>query len=98
MAPEAFEEPESYVIQKTPGVFSLHQVARYIFKLFDRQRNTAPTVDDLVVMIEDLGDAATAEYWQRGNPEGASMAGSMAGFKIIADTLIEELQDRGHTL
>jgi len=98
VAPEAFAEPDAYVIQKTPGVFSLHQVARYLLKLFDRQRNTSPTVDDLVVMIEDLGEAASSEYWQRGNAEGAAMAGSMAGFKIVADTLIEELQDRGHTL
>jgi len=98
VAPEAFDEPESFVIQKTAGVFSLHMVARYVLKLFDRRRNTSPSVDDLIVVIEDMGDAAQADYWRSGNADGAAMAGSMSGFKIIADTIIEELQDRGHSL
>src|SRR5690606_1635527 len=31
--PEAFEAPEEYVIQKSSGIFILHQVAKYVLRL-----------------------------------------------------------------
>jgi DGQHR domain-containing protein len=96
--PEAFAEPSSYVIQKTQGVFSLHMVARYVLKVTDRRRIGNPTVDALRQVLAAAGDAATSEYWRSANPDGAAMAGSMAGFKILADTIVEELQDQGYLL
>ena len=98
VVPEAFADPDQHVIQKTPGVFSLHLVARYVLKVMDRRKITSPSVAELRLVLDEAGDAASAEYWKAGNPDGAAMAGSMAGFKIVADTIIEDLQDHGHTL
>jgi DGQHR domain-containing protein len=98
LLPEAFESPSEYVIQKTPGVFSLHAVARYLLKVFVFRRMTEPTVDDIKVVLGDAGDAATASFWESGNAQGAAMAGSMAGFKILADEIIDTLQSNGHQI
>ena len=98
VAPEAFDAPESHVIQKTPGVFSLHLVARYVLRLFEYRKNADPSVDEIRVVLEDAGEAAESLYWQTGNADGAAMAGSMAGFKIVADSIIETLQANGQTI
>ncbi|MEX2535034.1 MAG: DGQHR domain-containing protein [Trueperaceae bacterium] len=95
---EAFETPGDYVIQKTPGIFSLHAVARYLLKVFIFRRMTEPTVDDIKVVLSDAGEAATAGFWESGNAHGAAMAGSMAGFKILADEIIDTLQSNGHQI
>ena len=42
IAPEAFEEPDEHVIQKTPGIFSLHLVAKFVLRLFDYRKNAEP--------------------------------------------------------
>jgi DGQHR domain-containing protein len=96
--PDAFAEPDGYVIQKAAGVFSLHLVARYVLKVMDRRRIANPSVDALRPIVAAAGDAASSEYWRSGNPDGAAMAGSMAGFKILADTIVEDLQDQGYLL
>lgn len=98
IAPEAFEKPDEYVIQKTPGIFSLHLVAKYILRLFDYRRNPSPSAEEIRIVLEDAGDAASADYWRSGNTEGAALAGSMAGFKMVADTIIEDLQDNGQSI
>lgn len=96
LASEAFDEPNEYVIMKTPGVFSLHVVARYVFDVLRRRDITEPTVDDFQDILKDLDEYATAYYWKSGNIEGAAMAGSMAGFKLLADTFTDALEAAGH--
>jgi len=98
VAPEAFSTPEAHVIQKTPGVFSLHLVARYVLRLFEYRKNPDPSVEEIRVILEDAGEAAEYLYWQTGNADGAAMAGSMAGFKIVADHIIETLQANGQSI
>jgi DGQHR domain-containing protein len=96
LVPEAFDDPNEYVIMKTPGVFSLHVVARYVLDVLRRRDITEPTVDDFQDVLKDLDVYATADYWKSGNIEGAAMAGSMAGFKLLADTFIDALEEAGH--
>lgn len=96
--PEAFEAPEEYVIQKSSGIFILHQVAKYVLRLLVSRNVNDPTVEDIRMILEDADEAATAEYWRVGNTEGAALAGSMGGFKMVADIIIERLQDNGQTI
>ena len=95
LIPDAFENPQGYVIQKTPGVFSMHILA---FAVFEELRVTGiadPSVQDFRNILQDLGYYVTAEYWRNDNAEGAAMAGSMKGFNLIADDMIEQLHDVG---
>lgn len=96
--PEAFDQPDDYVIQKSPGIFILHQVAKYALRLLVSRNITHPTKDDIRLILEDSGEAAAADYWRAGNTEGAALAGSMGGFKMVADIIIETLQDNGQTI
>lgn len=98
MMPEAFESPEDYVVQKSPGVFILHLVAKYVLRLLVSRNITSPAVGDIRIILEDAGDAAQAEYWRAGNTEGAALAGSMGGFKMVADIIIESLQENGQAI
>lgn len=98
LIPEAFEEPEQFVIQKSSGVFIQHQVAKYVLRLLSSRNNHAPTVNDIVTVLTDAGEASTAEYWRVGNTEGAALAGSMGGFKMVADIIIETLQHNGQSI
>ena len=97
VVPEAFETPQDYVIQKTPGAFSLHQLAFYVFEVLRARGITDPGIEDFRLILDDLGDYATSEFWRADNPEGAALAGSMKGFGILADAMEEELISAGHT-
>lgn len=98
LIPEAFEVPEDFVIQKSSGVFIQHQVAKYVLRLLASRNNNSPTVDDIVQILKDAGEAVTTDYWRAGNTEGAALAGSMGGFKMVADIIIETLQDNGQII
>lgn len=95
LVPEAFANPEGYVIQKTPGVFSMHILAFAVFEELRVSGIGDPSVQDFKNILQDLGDYVTAEYWRNDNAEGAAMAGSMKGFNLIADDMIEQLQNVG---
>jgi len=96
LAPEAFEKPEDFVIMKTPGIFSLHQLARYILGVLRRRDILEPNATDFRTILSDLGEYATSDYWRADNKEGAALAGSMKSFSLLADMLQEELADNGH--
>jgi hypothetical protein len=98
VVPEAFGSPNEYVIQKTPGIFSLHLVAKYVLRLYDYHKNPDPTIDEIRVVLEDAGDAATSRYWKVKSGEGAAMAGSMAGFKIVSEHIIDALRANGQVI
>ena len=87
--PEAFETPAEYVIQKTPGVFSLHLLLPEVVELV-RSKGQDLTVDGMVVVMKpwlELG----SEYWETGYDEGAARYGSMAGFSRLAAELRQYL-------
>lgn len=98
MLPEAFAAPEDFVIQKTSGVFILHQVAKYVLHLLLARDLEQPTIADIRLILQDAGEAALLDYWRTGNSEGAALAGSMGGFKMIGDIIVENLQDNGQMI
>jgi len=96
LVPECFAEPSEFVLQKTPGVYSLHELLVFLLEVLRERGVTSPTVDDFVAILKDLGDYATAEYWRRDNPEGAAVFGSMKGFRILYELMEGELKEAGH--
>jgi hypothetical protein len=83
--PEAFNNPDAYVIQKSPGVFSLHELAPEVFELVRDQGEV--TTENIYEVVKTLGEAGGSEYWEADNYEGAARFGSMKGFRILASEL-----------
>ncbi|MDO8750848.1 MAG: DGQHR domain-containing protein [Dehalococcoidia bacterium] len=96
LVPECFAEPSEFVLQKTPGAYSLHELLVFVLEVLREQGITSPTVDDFVAILRDLGNYATAEYWRAENSEGAAVFGSMKGFGILYDLMEGELKEAGH--
>ena len=98
LVPEAFDNAGDYVLLKTPGAFSLHQLAYYVMEVLRNSGITSPTKDDFRNILRDLGEYAGEQFWRADNVDGAAIAGSMKGFSILADTMEEELISAGHTV
>lgn len=84
--PDAFEIPRDYVIQKTPGIFSLHDLATKVFgNLFSKRKEFTENniYDALIKVFSD--DRYNDHYWQKDNFGGAAQAGSMKGFGRLAE-------------
>jgi DGQHR domain-containing protein len=87
LLPQAFQNQDEYVIQKTPGVFSLHSIFPLIFEL-SRQSGQTITVEAFRDVVRPMIEAEDgAEFWRGDNDEGASQYGSMKGFRILASRL-----------
>jgi len=85
LMPDAFKNPDRYVIQKTPGIFSLHSVFPLAFELA-RQQGEVVDVQSFVEILRPMVEADDgAEFWERDNDDGASQYGSMKGFRILAN-------------
>jgi hypothetical protein len=97
LIPDVFSTPDDYVLLKTPGVFSLHQLAFHVLEVLRARGITDPTEADFCNILRDLGEYATSDFWARDNSEGAALAGSMKGFGIIADAMEDDLISAGHT-
>lgn len=89
--PEAFEDPKKYAIQKTPGFFPLHAVANRIFMYCQAKNRFKQST-----MVDLLREAAKKididnDFWRVDNEEGATLYGSMKGFRLLADKFLDHL-------
>lgn len=91
LVPEAFEDVDQYVIQKTPGVFSLHSVFPLVFELARSRGGNATQASFLEVIRPMIEAEGGAEFWLSENDDGASQFGSMKGFRILAHRLESHL-------
>jgi DGQHR domain-containing protein len=82
--PEAFNSPTEHVIQRTPGYFSLHEVAPDIFELA-RQSSSGLRREGLRDAIKPLSQIDT-DFWHKDDGMAAQF-GSMKGFAILAGEL-----------
>lgn len=81
--PEAFDNPEDYVIQKSPGIFSLHSIATYVFEIAKHRGDVSvDTIYDVIKNLSDIDDSGS-EFWRADNDDGAAQYGSQKGFKIL---------------
>jgi DGQHR domain-containing protein len=95
LVPEAFDNSSQYVLLKTPGVFSLHMLAPVVFALLI-ESGLEINRTELRSILGDLDEYATAQYWDADNSQGASAFGSMKGFGILFDLMLEQLQNHGY--
>ena len=86
VVPDAFAEPGEYVIQKTPGLFSLHFLLRDSL-LGDIYRGRRPwdeaTFQEFIEVSPEIIDP---HFWHKDSGR-ASAYGSMKGFRELADFL-----------
>lgn len=90
VVPEAFEDPAEYVIQKTPGLFSLHYLLRdsLLGSIYQGRRQwDEPTFQEF---IEESPEISDADFWHK-DASRASAYGSMKGFRELADLLIDSV-------
>ncbi len=88
--PEAFEDPKKYAIQKTAGYFPLHAVANRIFTICQADDNKFKQ-STMVDLLRNATKAAEIDikFWELENPEGATLYGSMKGFRLLADRILD---------
>jgi DGQHR domain-containing protein len=86
--PEAFENPGNYVIQKTPGVFALHQLAPGVIELV-RASKMDLSVRNFRHTVEPWAYRGS-EFWSV-DEDGAARFGSMKGFSQLAADLRSDL-------
>ncbi len=89
LVPEAFEKPSKYVIQKTPGLFSLHTICKTILPRLHMARRAWIEFEfkNLLQYSESL---SSPEFWDADEGEAAKY-GSMKGFAELASIIQEEL-------
>ena len=87
VVPDAFSDPAEYVIQKTPGLFSLHYLLRdsLLGNIYQGRRSwDEPTFQEFIGDSPEISDAS---YWHKGGGRAAAY-GSMKGFRELADLLV----------
>lgn len=91
--PEAMRHPQAHVLQKTPGVFSLHAIAPEVFELARDRAGRGPIdVDALHAALRSL-EGLGSEFWASDDEGGAAVYGSMKGFRILASQLRQLLPE-----
>ncbi len=90
--PEAFENPKEYAIQKTAGFFPLHVVANRIFMVCQADENKFKQ-SNMVNLLRRAAKASEIDstFWRVDEPEGATLYGSMKGFRLLADRILDNL-------
>lgn len=88
--PDAFSDPRQYVIQKTPGVFSLHQLANHVMLSGGNEKTSVNDYSSILGGVFGDGEFDD-DFWRASNDDGASRYGSMKGFRILADWFVSKL-------
>lgn len=89
LVPEAFENPSGYVIQKTPGLFSLHTICRNILPRLHMARKGFLEFE-FRNLLKFSSSLSNPEFWDAEEGEAAKY-GSMKGFAELASIIDEEL-------
>jgi DGQHR domain-containing protein len=93
LMPDAFEDPRKYVIQKTPGIYSLHMILPDI--IFYCMEKKGGVNRDIIkeILSRDEAHFCDSGFWESGG-EGAALYNSLGAFRILADELREGLKLR----
>lgn len=85
IVPIAFESPNDYVIQKTPGLFSLHKLLRHLLGNMYRGRRTFD-IDTFVEFLSEGTEIKDPDFWLSASGR-ASAFGSMKGFDDLYEII-----------
>ena len=87
-----FAAPDDYVIQKTPGLFSLHKLLAYLLPVMFAGRQDW-TKENFVKFLKDSREITDEQFWHK-DEDRAAAYGSMKGFEDLYDLLRESIQPR----
>jgi DGQHR domain-containing protein len=92
--PQAFSDPESYTLQKTPGVYAFHMIfpSIYVKCLSEGGGFSKDTVKNILLKLKQPPSPVIDDDWwhtKRGNPLALGTSKKM--FKMLADTLAKKL-------
>ena len=88
--PQAFDQPQSSVIQKTPGVFSLHMLLADI--LIQDPRPTSAKFLRLLADVKKNYPMDDSYWFAENRRSGAGQYGSMAGFAILNERMYNSIK------
>jgi DGQHR domain-containing protein len=95
MMPEAFEEPNEHVLQKTTGVFSFNEVAAQIFKIAYREGSdlSKEALQAILMRGDDSGKFDAAFWANTQNGGEAPMYAGRGGMSRLAQEILEAIPE-----
>lgn len=94
LCPAAFDDPANHVIQKTPGLFSLHKICKDLLPIMHSSRRPWNR-ESFRIMLQGVKALSDADFWSVDlNRETAEAAkyGSMKGFAELASVLWDQVE------
>ena len=91
VVPQAFEVPGDYVIQKTPGLFSLHYLLKESLLPTMWQGRREWDEATFQEFIQDSPEITDPDFWAKGANRAAAY-GSMKGFRDLAELLKDSVK------
>lgn len=92
LAPESFQDPDNHVIQKTPGIFSLHKIFPTVIEIASHVGTKPLDKKAFLKVLKPLEGEYDAQYWRK-DEDGAAQFGSMKGFAQLAERLESALKE-----
>jgi DGQHR domain-containing protein len=87
-----FAAPDDYVIQKTPGLFSLHKLLAHLLPVMFAGHQPW-TKENFVKFLQDSPEITDAQFWHKEGDRAAAY-GSMKGFEDLYELLRDSIQPR----
>lgn len=87
VVPEPFNSPDKYVIQKTPGIFSLHKLLKHLLNNLYKGRREFDK-DTFVEFLQQSPEITDPGFWSVQDGR-ASVYGSMKGFEQLYEIIRE---------
>jgi DGQHR domain-containing protein len=91
--PTAFTTPQDFVIQKTPGLFSLHKLLQGYLLGVMYQARLDWTQDNFVKFLETSPEITDPDFWHK-DSNRAGAYGSMKGFDDLYELLLESIKPK----
>lgn len=96
--PEAFEEPNDFTLQKTPGIYSLHMVFSYVYDLCEQQADCSQTKMKQILekMFQNAAaaipvDQLDSAFWHKKEGHPLAIATSQKMIKALAEYFTQAL-------
>lgn len=90
LMPETFSDPKQYVIQKTPGMYTLHLVLPYV--LYECSKATDFSKAKMIeILKKDEDHFEDPEFWASGG-DGAAHYNSVGAFRILSVEIKDKLK------
>jgi DGQHR domain-containing protein len=90
---EAFADPGEYVIQKTPGIFSLHKLLSTLLPRMWSGRQDWLLTESFIKFLQDSPEITSPMFWHK-KENRASAYGSMKGFDELYKLLLLSIERR----